>query len=243
MVWQMGAAINGVFGVDMTDLRLLAFLSELKQNNNKEWFNPRKAEYKSLHQAFVEELESLAQEIAFFDQAVADHLSDPAVVKVFRIYRDVRFSKNKEPLKTTISGYISAGSERPAYYLQVEPGGSFAGGGIYRPSSPALRAIRAEIAETYEDLRAILHSPAFREVYPQGLDRNLVLKTAPRGYGVDHPAIEFLRLTSFTVLRPFSDQEVVSEGFREELMKTFEAQYPLHAYLDKALRRLDEAAV
>ena len=143
----------------MIDPRLLTFFSELQKNNNKEWFNPRKAAYKQMHQAFEEELQSIAQEIAFFDQAIADNLNDPATVKVFRIYRDVRFSKDKEPLKTSISGYISPGGERPVYYLQVEPGGSFAGGGIYRPSSPVLKAIREEIAESYEELNAILEPP------------------------------------------------------------------------------------
>ena len=221
----------------MIDPRLLAFFSELQKNNNKEWFNPRKAAYKQMHQAFEADLQSIAQEIAFFDQAVADNLSDPATVKVFRIYRDVRFSKDKEPLKTSISGYISPGGERSVYYLQVEPGSSFAGGGIYQPSSPALKAIREEIAESHEELSAILDAPTLRAVYPQGIDRSLSLKTAPRGYSADHPAIALLRLTSFTILRPFSDEEIVSASFHDELLKTFEAQYPLHAYLDKALRR------
>jgi uncharacterized protein (TIGR02453 family) len=224
----------------MIDPRLLEFYSELKENNNREWFNPRKADYKRMRQAFEAELRGMAQEIAFFDQGVADRLDDPAVVKVFRIYRDVRFSKDKRPLKTTISGYISPGGERPVYYLQVEPGGSFAGGGVYRPSPPALKAIRAEIAETYEELEAILQDPAFRAAYPQGIDRSLALKTAPRGTSIDHPAVEFLRLTSFTALRRFSDAEIVSDGFHDQLLQIFEAQYPLHAYLDKALRRQDD---
>ena len=221
----------------MIDPQLLQFLRELRQNNNKEWFNPRKAEYKRMRNAFQAELESVAQEIAFFDQTIADRLGDPATVKVFRIYRDVRFSKNKEPLKSNIGGYVSAGGERPAYYLHIEPGGCFAGGGIYRPSSPVLKAIRAEIAETYEELREILHAPAFRAVYPQGLDESEALKTAPRGTSVDHPAIKYLRLTSFVVGRPFSDEQVVGDNFRDELMSTFQAQYPLHAYLDRALPR------
>jgi uncharacterized protein (TIGR02453 family) len=224
----------------MIDPRLLAFFSELQKNNNKEWFNPRKAEYKRMNGTFKAQLQDIAQEIAFFDQAVADHLNDPATVKVFRIYRDVRFSKNKEPLKTNIGGYISPGGGRPGYYLHIEPGQSFAGGGVYQPSSAALKAIRAEIAESYEELEAILQAPTFRAAYPQGIDRSLALKTAPRGTSVDHPAIEYLRLTSFTALRSFSDEAVTSAGFHDELIKIFEAQYPLHAYLDKGLRRVDD---
>lgn len=221
----------------MITSEMLDFFRELKENNNKEWFNPRKADYKRMRQTFTAGLEDIAQQIAFFDQTIADRLGDPSLVKVFRIYRDVRFSKNKAPLKTNMGGYISAGGERPAYYLHIEPGNSFAGGGIYRPSSPVLKAIRAEIDESYPELEAIVQDERFRAVYPQGLSRELSLKTAPRGVSTDHPAIEFLRLKSFTVGRPFSDDELLSEDFQDLLMRTFEAQYPLHAYLDKALLR------
>jgi uncharacterized protein (TIGR02453 family) len=221
----------------MISAEMLDFFRELKENNNKDWFNPRKADYKRMREAFTAGLEAMAQQIAFFDQTIADRLGDPSTVKVFRIYRDVRFSKNKEPLKTNMGGYISAGGERPAYYLHVEPDSSFAGGGIYRPSSPALKAIRAEIDESYPELEAILQDARFRAVYPQGLSRELALKTAPRGVSKDHPAIAYLRLTSFTVFRPFSDEELLSERFEDQLLGTFEAQVALHAYLDKALLR------
>jgi uncharacterized protein (TIGR02453 family) len=214
----------------MITVEMLDFFRELKENNNKE------ADYKRMRAAFTASLEAMAQQIAFFDQTIADRLGDPSTVKVFRIYRDVRFSKNKEPLKTNIGGYISAGGERPAYYLHVEPGSSFAGGGIYLPSAATLKAIRAEIDESYLELEAILQGERFRAVYPQGLSRDLALKTAPRGVSKDHPAIEYLRLTSFTVFRPFSDEELLGERFEDRLLGTFEAQYALHAYLDKALR-------
>ncbi len=224
----------------MIDPELLAFLRELAQNNNKAWFNPRKKQYKKLRAAFTAEMEETAQEIAFFDRRVADHLDDPATVKVFRIYRDVRFSKNKEPLKKMTSDFISPGGGRPGYYLQVQPNdNSFAGGGIYRPQSPMLKAIRAEINETYEELQAIVDDPEFRAVFPGGLDQGNKLKTAPRGTSLDHPAIELLRLTSFTATRNFSDEQITSEDLHGELLALYKAQYPLNAYLDKALRRME----
>ena len=224
----------------MIDPELLAFLRELAQNNNKEWFNPRKKQYKRLRAAFTAEMEETAQEIAFFDRRVADNLDDPATVKVFRIYRDVRFSKNKEPLKKMTSGFISPGGERPGYYLQVQPGdNSFAGGGIYRPSSPVLKAIRAEINETYEELQAIVDDPEFRAAFPGGLDQGNKLKTAPRGTSLDHPAIDLLRLTSFTATRNFSDEQITAENFHGELLALYQALYRLNAYMDKALRRME----
>ena len=223
----------------MIDRELLDFLHELAQNNNKEWFDPRKEQYKRLRASFTVDMEQTAEEIAFFDRRVADHLDDPATVKIFRIYRDVRFSKNKEPLKKTASGFISPGGERPGYYLQVQPNdNSFAGGGIYRPPSPLLRAIRAEINETYEQLKAIVDDPAFRAAFPGGLDQGDKLKTAPRGTSRDHPAIDFLRLTSFTATRRLSDKKLTSEAFQGELLAMYRALYPLNAYLDGALRRI-----
>ncbi len=222
----------------MINPQLLDFLRELAQNNNKEWFNPRKQHYKQLRAAFTGQMQQIAQEIAFFDRRVADHLDDPATVKIFRIYRDVRFSKNKEPLKKMTSGFISPGGNRPGYYLQIQPdGNSFAGGGIYRPSSAELRAIRAEINETHEELRAVVDDPAFRAAFPDGLDQGLRLKTAPRGTSRDHPAIDLLRLTSFTATRSFTDDQLTTGGFRDQLMTIYTALYPLNAYLDKSLRR------
>ncbi len=85
--------------------------------------------------------------------------------------------------------------------------------------------MRAEIAETYEELAAMLQAPAFRAAYPQGIDRTLTLKTTPRGISVDHQAIEFLRLTSFVTSRPCSDEALVSAGFDDELLQSFKAQY------------------
>ena len=224
----------------MIDPELLTFLRELAQNNNKEWFNPRKKQYKRLRAAFTAEMEESAQEIAFFDQRVADNLDDPATVKVFRIYRDVRFSNNKEPLKKMTSGFISPGGKRPGYYLQVQPNdNSFAGGGIYRPPAPLLKAIRAEINESYEELQGIVDDPDFRAAFPGGLDQGNKLKTAPRGTNPDHPGIELLRLTSFTATRSFTDQQITAENFHEQLMALYQALYPLNAYLDKALRQME----
>ncbi len=219
---------------------LLAFLGELKLNNNKDWFNERKPAYKAMREGFEEGLKDVAMEVARFDVTVARRLDDPTTVKVFRSYRDTRFGKNKDPLKTNMSGFIAAGGERPVYYLQIEPGQSMAGGGLYMPPAPILKAIREEIDETYPELERILAAETFKYIYPEGLDRTHELKTAPRDYSTDHPAISLLRLKSFAALRPFTDEKVLSEGFKREVTETFKAQAQLNAYLDKALQRLDK---
>lgn len=227
----------------MITLELFTFLSELKENNNKDWFNERKPVYKAMRSAFEEGLKDIAMEVAQFDKIVARRLDDPTTVKVFRIYRDTRFGKNKAPLKTNMSGFISAGGERPVYYLNIEPGQSVAGGGLYMPPAPVLKAIRGEIDETYPELNRILDADAFRNIYLEGLDRTHTLKTAPRDYSAEHPAISLLKLKSFAALRPFTDEQVLSESFKSEVVKTFTAQAQFNAYLDKALSRLDKGAV
>ncbi len=142
-----------------------------------------------------------------------------------------------------MSGFISAGRERPAYCLQIEPGQSIAGGGFYLPPAPVLKAVREEVDETYPELGRILAASAFKHTYPEGLDRTHELKTAPRDYSADHPAISFLKLKSFAALRPFTDEQVLSEDFKDEVLGTLAAQTHFNAYLDKSLSRLDKGAL
>ena len=222
---------------------LLALLGELRLNNNKDWFEGRKPAYKAMRGVFEEGLNDIAMEVAQFDRTVAQRIDDPTTVKVFRIYRDTRFGKNRTPLKTSMSGFISAGGERPVYFLQVEPGRSIVGGGLYLPPAPVLKAVREEIDETYPELNRILAADAFRRTYPEGLDRTHELKIAPRDYSLKHPAISLLKLKSFAALRPFTDEQVLSNSFRDEVVETFRAQAEFNAYLDKALGRLAKGAV
>lgn len=217
---------------------LFPFFRILDKNNSKAWFNPRKAEYRAMREVFVEGLDELAVEIAEFDDRVARYLDNANAVKTFRIYKDTRFQKSEIPLKTNISGYVSSGEEGPFYYMQFGPGESMAGGGIYLPSSPLLAAIREEIAESHEELGTILNEPDFLELFPEGLKTEYQVKTAPRGYSTDHPAIEQLRKKSFTVIHKYSDGEVLAGDFHDKLIHTFEVQYRLNHYLARAFGRM-----
>ncbi len=218
---------------------LFPFFRKLSKNNSKAWFNPQKAHYKEIHAVFAEGLDELAVEIAEFDDRVERFLDEPKAVKVFRIYKDSRFQKSPIPLKTNVSGTVSSGPEGPFYYVQLGPGESFVGGGIYMPSGPLLAAIREEVAESYEELDEILAEAEFQAMFPLGLKTVAELKTAPRGFSIDHPAIEHLRKKSFTVNREFSDEEVLSDGFQAELLHTFEVMYRLNRYLQRAIVRVE----
>ena len=219
--------------------KLFPFFRKLDKNNSKAWFNPHKAAYKDMRAPFEEGLDELAVAVAEFDDSVERYLDNPQAVKVFRIYKDTRFSKSEIPLKTNISGYISAGPNRPMYYVQAGPGQTFAGGGIYLPEAPLLRAIREELTENYEDLDAVLTDKKFQRLFPEGLSREHVVKTAPRGYSADDPAIDYLRLKSFTTVRRFTDEEAVADSFPGELINTFHMLHRLNRYLERAISRLE----
>ena len=225
----------------MINANLLPFFNELAQNNSKAWFNERKAQYKKMHQEFADGLLHVAFRLAEFDTQIRERLDDPTTVKVHRIYNDTRFSKQADPLKTNISGVISAGGYAPMYYLRIEPAGSILAGGMFMPPTELLAAIREELAESYDELEETLQSDSVSSAFPAGLDRSMALKTAPRGYAADHPAIEFLRLKSFTVGRSLTDQEVTDPDVQDTVVGLFEAQYELHRYLRKAIRRLPDA--
>jgi len=191
-----------------------------------------------MHSVFEEGIEELSTDIASFDSAVEAFLDNPKATKVFRIYRDSRFQKSPIPLKTNVSGLISSGAEGPFYYVQLGPGDSIAGGGVYMPSGPLLRAIREEIDESHEELDEILNAPDFKRLFPQGMETDMKVKTAPRGFSSDHPAIDHLRKKSFTVIRSFSDEEVLADDFYERLLELFQVEETFHRYLRRAFGRL-----
>ena len=214
----------------------LPFLTALSENNTRPWFEAHKAEYKPLRQSFVDFMTELAHQIAHFDPELQTRLVDPKTVKVFRINRDVRFSKNKDPYKTSFSGSIAAGQSpaQPVYYLGVEPGNVMAGVGIYMPPSPVLGAIREKIDDSPQPLEKVLASQRFQKAYPNGIETDLKLKTAPKGYPKDHPSIHLLRFKSFTALRRFEDEAIGDDGFMAELLEGYEAAYGLVTYLQAA---------
>ncbi|MEM7797880.1 MAG: DUF2461 domain-containing protein [Chloroflexota bacterium] len=217
---------------------LFQFFNALAENNNKEWFNERKAQYKRLHSEFSEQFREVALEIARFDPEVRDHINVPATVKVHRIYKDTRFNKGGDPLKTDISGVIGAGKHAPIYYFRASPGGSLAAGGYYSPDKEILGAIRQEVAEKHDVLEALLADERFKAAFPNGLESSSALKTAPRGFAKDHPAVEYLRLKNYVAFRSLSDAEVTAPTFQDDLVEMYAAQYELSRFFAGARRHL-----
>ena len=206
----------------------LKFLKELKKNNNRDWFNKHKGRYELAR----EELKNL--QAALLNEM--SHQDEIAQVKLYRIYRDVRFSPNKDPYKTHFSGYIQRATKwkRGGYYFQISPdGNSMAGGGFWKPEKEDLLRIRQEIANDDKPLRKIINAKAFKNTFTQ-LDGEQ-LKTAPRGFDKAHPAVDLLRYKQFLISRKFTGKEVLDGNFVKELCKVFKKMRPFFDYMSDVL--------
>ncbi len=210
------------------DESAFTFLRTLESNNNRDWFAKNKAKYIAANNQF----KALAQEINEGMQK-QDKIEK---MKLFRIYRDVRFSKNKDPYKNSFSLGFSRETKalRGGYYLHLQSGGnSFVGGGFWQPEAADLKRIREEIAADADSLRKIINSTNFKKKFGElGGEQ---LKTAPKGFPKDHPDIDLLRYKSFIVSKQFSDKEVTTSGFANEVLNHFQAMRTFFDYMSEVL--------
>ena len=198
----------------------LQFLEDLKNNNYREWFQANQKRYDGVKKDYRQLVEAFIAEMSKGDESLK-HLEFKDCS--FRINRDIRFSKDKSPYKTNLGTWMSAGSKNTnmaGYYVHIEKGGSFIAGGIHWPEAADLKKVRREIDGFYEDLDDIINSPDFKRIYGElDRDENNSLKSAPKDYGKDHPAIEFLKLKSFTATAKLSDKDIMSKEFIKETPK------------------------
>jgi uncharacterized protein (TIGR02453 family) len=223
----------------MINPELLTFLRAIKQNNNKEWYEEHKDEYKMLRLAFTEQLESIRDEVATFDKTVKqNHKKGIKTVKVFRLHRDARFSRNKAKYKTSLSGLISADIKdpsEPVYFFSVEPGNrSFFGGGIRTPEREHLHHIREHISSHYKKLEKILANDSVTNHFPSGLSDEYKLKKAPQGYDIDHPGIDLLRYKNFTIGQSLADTDLKDTKIIQIISDEFAVLAELNAFLRTA---------
>lgn len=211
----------------------LLFLEELSNNNNKEWFDDNRKRYQNLRVEFIEFVQSLIDGISSFDASLTG--VDPKKC-IFRINRDVRFSNDKSPYKTNFGallGSLGKKTEGSGYYIHLQPGNSFLGGGIYQPNPANLASIRQEIDYNAQSLRNLLDSDSFQEMF--GSIQGNKVKTAPKGYSKDHPAINLLRLKNFYVIRNFSDSNVCASTFHTEALNTYREAQKFNDFINHAL--------
>lgn len=214
---------------------ILKFLKDLARNNNRDWFEKNKQRYIEAKEGFEEVVAAVLKEIVKFDQPLAS--LNPKKLP-FRIYRDIRFSKDKRPYKTNMGAGFSPNGrliQEPGYYLHIEPGDkSFIAGGIYMPDAVNLAKIRQEIDYNAEGLKKVMKARKFRELFGD-FDPFDKLKTAPKGYAKDHSHIEWLKLKSFIVEASFTDKQVTGKKFVSLVAAGCKAIKPLNDYLKEAI--------
>lgn len=213
----------------------IKFLKDLKKNNNKPWFDTNRKSYENARTDFASLVESIIAATSKFDASVADLKAKECM---FRINRDVRFSKDKSPYKSNMGASINAGGKKisiPGYYFHFEPGQSFAAGGLYMPMPPELAKVRQEIDYNFDEWKKIISNKTFVKYFNKvdGVD---VLSRPPKGYTDDNPAIEFLKMKSFLVSRPLSDKDLLDKSLVKEVAKTFEAMKPMIDFLNHSLQ-------
>ncbi len=214
----------------------LDFLKNLKKNNEREWFDSNKDKYlaaKSNVDSFVEDV---IKSFTSFDKSLAGLKAKDCV---FRIYRDVRFSKDKSPYKTNMGAGINRGGKKmeiAGYYLHIEPGKTMIAGGRWMPSGDHLKKIRQEIDYNGKQLHKILSDKNFKKLFG-GLDNSDEYKLVrpPKGYDKDHKDVELLKLNSYLVWHEFSDKDVLSKNFLKNLTATAKAMKPLLDFLNTAI--------
>lgn len=206
----------------MTDSKIskkvFDFLEELSKNNHKDWFEKNKTTFKA-HET----------EVKSFLSNVKEHLEqhdDIEKMKLFRIYRDVRFSKDKTPYKTHFAGSFSrlGAHLRGGYYIHLQPGGSFLATGFWAPNKDDLFRIRKELEMDASDFRKVIGDPSFVKIWGQ-LQGDAV-KTAPKGFDKEHPDIDLIKNKQFIFVRKFTDKEVLSPNFIQEVEKSYRAIRP-----------------
>lgn len=196
---------------------VLQFLTKLEDNNNRDWFNENKGVYQAAHAEVIDFAEELLNELKQHDE-----ISTVSGKKsLMRIYRDVRFSKDKSPYKARFAGSFSRVKPalRGGYFFNIQPGQTVVGGGFYGPNPDDLKLIRNHIAQDDSQLREVLNDKDFSKVFGGLLGGQV--KTAPKGFDKEHPAIDLLRYKSMYVFRDFSDKEVMAANFQEQVITTF----------------------
>lgn len=212
------------------------FLKELKQNNNRDWFLENKPRYEEVKKDFEVFIDALIAEISRFDSSIGHHTGKECI---FRIYRDVRFSKDKSPYKTHLGAHITSAAKkseihsRAGYYIHVGPGESMLAGGAYLPQGLWIKAIRKEIDYNANDLKKIINGAPFKKYF--GEIEGEKLKKAPKGYEPDHPEIELLKFKSFLATNKISDKEATTKEFLKHSAEVFKALFPFDQFLNQAL--------
>ncbi len=207
------------------------FLSKLNANNNRDWFNENKPWYQKEHEQVIAFVDELLDRMKGLDQLS----NDSGKKSLMRIYRDVRFSKDKSPYNPRFAGSFARIKPqlRGGYFFRFMPGATVVGGGFYGPNKDDLKLIRDHIAQDEEPLRLVINSTGFKKTF--GALQGEQLKTAPKGYPKDHDSIDLLKYKSMYAFKSFTDKEVLSDNFQDEIVEVFQAIRPFFDVMTEML--------
>ncbi len=211
---------------------ILAYLRELRDNNNREWFAENKARYQELKAGFEELVDELIGRIAVWDGEVKNLTARDCV---YRIYRDVRFSPDKSPYKTHFGAYICGfrgkNSGRCGYYFHLEPDGCLLGGGCYCPAPPLLKRIRQDIYDNIEEFTAIIRNPEFKTEFPE-IDQDGKLKKVPAPFPADFSEGDLLKYKHYDILSRRPDVWFESGDMLEKVEVIFKKMVPYNRFFN-----------
>ncbi len=214
----------------------LHFLEDLIANNNTEWMHANKKRYESYKKDYHNFIASILTEIKPLDKSL-----EPLEIKncTFRINRDIRFSRDKSPYKTNMGVWFTQNKNRknsPGYYIHFEKGKSFIAGGVWCPEPNELKKIRKEIEFFYDDLEKIVSNATFKKEYKEMTrEENNMLKKAPKDFDPNHPAIEFLKMKSYTASQKIEDSLFSQPNFSKKIAEKLIVLKPMNDFLKRAL--------
>jgi uncharacterized protein (TIGR02453 family) len=215
----------------------IKFLRDLKKNNVKEWFDANRKQYEAAKEDFAALVKRVIEIHGKKDESIASLLPKDCM---FRINRDIRFSKDKSPYKTNFGASINRGGRKSifaGYYFHCEPGAdSFVGGGLWIPEPENLKKVRQEIDYSFDEFKKIIDSKKFTAVYNELYKgEDVMLSREPKGYEKDNPAIEYIKMKSFLAMQPLTDADLAGKDLLKKITTAFEALQPLVMFINRAL--------
>jgi len=214
----------------------IKFLKDLKKNNNKPWFEKNKTAYQNAKEDVEQFVQQVIEGLGKIDPDIATLQPKDCI---FRIYRDVRFSKDKTPYKTNMGASFNRGGKKvptAGYYFHCEPGGqSMVGGGLWMPMPPHLAKVRQEIDYSFDEWKRITGHRNFKKIFPKGVEGIEVLSRPPKGYDDQNPAIEYLKMKCYIVTSDLTDAGLTSKSLLKETLKTFATMREFVDFLNRSM--------
>ena len=213
---------------------IMDFLKDLSGNNNREWFQKNKPVYEKAKKEFEHIINLFIAEAIQIDPHIH---SITAKDCIFRIYRDIRFSKDKTPYKTNFGAYIADGGKKSpfcGFYIHLSPGSSLVAAGLWQPPGDILKAVRKEIYDNTEEFLKILNDPEFKKYFVEVEGDKL--KTAPKGFPKDFEHIDLLKFKSYNIIHSLTDEQIISDDFYNTTITCFRKARPFNDFLNRAVR-------